>query len=120
MTQIKYSQIIPSRKVEMNPSVSPPRDLQVNADQLPSTRIPAAGTSISPPAAGDLPQHNSIINNDIPNAVIIPEVPVILGIAQTVTMTADGTSKIDIIITLKDIPGINEFDIRVAKNAGNL
>lgn len=52
---------------------------------------------------------------------IAPRPPAILGVQeQIISYQPDGTTKIDLILQIEDVSGAVEYDIRVAKDSGNL
>jgi hypothetical protein len=128
MSQIRESQIIPSRELEQNPYVSPPRDLALNTVQSNGQTPSKANTSVpidTTPRGEDISQvvnpggiDYGIGHND---AVQPPSTPHIISVKQQiVNMHDDGTVTIDLILVLEDIVGCTEYDIRVGKDAGNL
>lgn len=126
MEQIRESQIIPTRVVQPNPYAAPPRDYRLHTDGadalahvkpiIQETVVPGnSGNSgtITPPNIN----YGDVIND----AAQRPAVPHIISIKQqVVNIHDDGTITIDVILNVEDIAGVTEYDIRVAKDAGNL
>lgn len=127
MAQIRATQIIPVRELEQNPYVSPPRDLALNTKEGNGTAAPKtsltvplapAGENIAPVVTpGGLNNYGEGLND----AAQPPAVPHIISVKQQiVNIHDDGTSTIDVILNVEDVKGVTEYDIRVAKDAGNL
>lgn len=129
MTQIKENQIIPSPVIEQNPISAPPRDLVLSTVENPNALeirpIKVSGSSAvvggNEAALADEGSSGTVINDQAINASSLPAVPAIIGIkSQTVNFKDDGSSTIDLILLVKDVPGVAEIDVRIAKVAGNL
>lgn len=123
MPQIRPSQIIPTSAKRINPYSSLPRDLSIVGLTL--NDVLSTGTEVtsnSPTVVTD----DTLVNlspGSTGNATEsqAPHTPAILGIeSQTVTFQPDGTAKVDVVLILEDIDGVVEYDIRVAKDSGNL
>ncbi len=118
MTQIKENQIISSPTPERNPVVSPPRDLAFTVkdgivDEQPST-------SPSQSAVTGTETQQTVYENNIA-AIKVPATPAILSVkSQAVNMQDDGTSMINVILVVEDIPGVTEYDIRIAPTGAAL
>jgi hypothetical protein len=135
MSQIKPTQIIPEREVRPNPGAAFPVDLQPNQRffvlETPTTeKDPGLDTDIGesggesenlepiPLVSGDyaLPQESVLQDSDP-----VPATPRIISVKQeNINFQDDGTAKIDVILVVEDVDEAAEYDIRVAKNAGNL
>lgn len=123
MDQIRENKIISPGEVEQNPFFAPPRDLIISTKE--STAARNAGTS----SQTTIQEQDAFIvgagaidygqgSND---AAQSPSTPAIIGIKeQIVNIGDDGKATIDVILIVEDIKGVTEYDIRVAKNAGNL
>jgi hypothetical protein len=132
MSQIKPTQIIPGRRVQTNPNSPLPVDL----DPAQRNLILEPGTTISDPVAdtgsgefGSGEEAESPLNstgNTSTESVLeqedpVPSTPAILSVKeQIIKFQPDGTAKIDLILEVQDIEDAVEYDIRVAKDAGNL
>lgn len=118
MSQIKPTQIIPGRENRTNPASGLPIDLD------PAQR----SILIQPIVTVDTPDQNtgeqfalqtteSILVESDP----VPGTPAIISVKeQIVKFMPDGTAKIDVILEIQDISKAVEYDIRVAKDAGNV
>lgn len=121
MDQIRADQIIQATDKEQNKYFAPPRDLVVSTKEAVESSPVAkeqedvsAGVS-TPPTGG------SDYGENLNDAVQPPATPAILGVKeQRVNIADDGTITIDVVLDVQNIPGITEYDIRVAKDAGNL
>lgn len=130
MTQIKENQIIPSQVVEQNPISAPPRDLVLPTTESPNAlEIRPIKTNSSSAVIGGTnnlvtegdQSSGTTISDQTVNALLTPAIPAIIGIkSQTVNFKDDGSSTIDVILLVKDIAGVSEIDVRIAKVAGNL
>lgn len=130
MTQIKENQIIPTLVIEQNPISAPPRDLVLptteNPNALEIRPIKTVGNSAAISGSdnavseGDQSSGTTIADQAI-NSSTLPAIPAIIGIkSQTVNFKDDGSTTIDLILLVKDVPGVAEIDVRIAKVAGNL
>lgn len=126
MEQIRATQIIPVRELEQNPYVPPPRDLKLNTKE-PSGAIPKNNLAVPLNAEGEniasaqSPAGSSDYGDGLNDAAQPPAVPHIISVKQQiVNMHEDGTATIDVILNVEDIKGVTEYDLRVAKNAGNI
>jgi hypothetical protein len=125
MEQIRATQIIPVRELSQNPFVAPPKDLELNTKESNGTVVPKASISVPTNTGID---YDPVLNpgglsygDGLNDAAQPPAVPHIIGIKeQIVNMHDDGTSTIDLVLKIEDIPGVTEYDIRIAKDAGNL
>lgn len=123
MDQIRENKIIGSEEVEQNPFFAPPRDLIISTKEFTNagkasissqTTVQEQDTFTIGAGALDYGQGS----NDAAQA---PSTPAIMGIKeQIVNIGDDGKATIDVILIVEDIKGVTEYDIRVAKNAGNL
>lgn len=125
MTQIKQNQIIPTRVVQVNPSSAPPKDLILltteNTDNPDSTNPAPQVVNTSPLNDAIGVQTPTTLPDQIVTIPVPPQVPAIIGIkSQQVNQQDDGSSTIDIVLIVEDIPGITEYDIRLAKLSDNL
>lgn len=125
MEQIRATQIIPVRELDQNPYVAPPKDLELNTKQANGTAVPKASIAVPETSGVD---YDPVLNpgglnygDGLNDAAQPPAVPHIIGVkAQIVNMHDDGTSTIDLVLDIEDINGVTEYDIRIAKDAGNL
>lgn len=124
MNQIRSTQIIPIKEISQNPFVAPPRDLTLNTKESNGNTTTAPNlvellrtASRAEGVASHALDYGAALND----ATAPPGVPAIIGVKkQSVNMHDDGTSTIDLVLNVQDIPGITEYDIRVAKDAGTL
>jgi hypothetical protein len=130
--QIKPTQITTGRGVRRNPNVPLPRDL--DQSQMPEGIITVDGTiATSGQSNGTVAATNSdqsaasggttVLSPDtaVQAESFVPRTPAILSVkSQTVGFQPDGTAKVDLVLVVEDIDGAVEYDIRVAKDAGNL
>ncbi len=118
--QIRPNQVIPTKTSKANATSPFPRDLtgadltiddilqQYSLDGVNGLVDVTDSSYTSPDASNEL--------DTLP-----PRTPAILGVrSQTVGFQPDGTAKVDLVLIVEDIDGITEYDIRVAKDAGNL
>jgi hypothetical protein len=125
MEQIRATQIIPVRELNQNPYVAPPKDLSLNTKEVNGTSIPKASIDVATQTGVD---HDPVLNpgglnygDALNDAAQPPTVPHIISVKeQIVNMHDDGTSTIDLVLNIEDIKGVTEYDIRIAKDAGNL
>ena len=134
ISQIKPTQIIPARIAKTNPSSALPVDLnpvQRNLLTLPSTTADnlQSDSSVDPNGIGNessgptavatptqLSTESTLVLSDP-----TPAVPAILSVKeQIIKFMPDGSAKIDMVLEVQDIEGAVEYDIRIAKDAGNL
>lgn len=125
MEQIRANQIIPERELDQNPYVAPPRDFNINTKESKGTTTQRTTPINTTPTGTDISQGidpGKIDYGDkLGDAAQYPPVPHIINVKeQIVNMHDDGSFTIDVILNVEDIPGITEYDIRVAKDAGNL
>jgi hypothetical protein len=126
MEQIKANQIIPARELEQNPFVAPPRDFNLNTTAANGTAEQRSKLSIPTGVSGEdisqgIDPGKIDYGNQLGDAAQYPPVPHIKSIKeQIVNMHDDGSFTIDVVLNVEDIAGITEYDIRVAKDAGNL
>lgn len=125
MTQIKENQIISSPIPERNPVVSPPRDLAftvVDNDKIVGNATSSAQSviSLSLQQTTNTEVQTTNYTGDIA-AIQNPATPAILSVkSQVVNMQDDGTSTINAVLVVQDIPGVIEYDIRIAPIASSL
>lgn len=51
----------------------------------------------------------------------VPQTPTIIGVKeQRVIISDDGTATIDVVLEVEDISGVDEYEVRISKDAGNL
>lgn len=125
MEQIRATQIIPVRELNQNPYVAPPKDLELNTKEANGTAIPKASIDVPADSGVDIAP---VLNpgglnygDALNDAAQPPAVPHIISIKeQIVNMHDDGTSTIDLVLNIENITGVTEYDIRIAKDAGNL
>lgn len=121
MEQVRADQIIPVTEKDQNRFFAPPRDLVISTKEAPektkiSTEQEDVSGGISTPSTG-----GTDYGDNLNDTVQLPATPAIKGVkSQIVNIADDGTVTIDIVLDVQDIPGITEYDIRVAKDAGNL
>lgn len=122
--QIKQNQVVPTKPVKKHPVQGPPRDVKIITIEDPK---PAAGhidqpsinsskSIIIPPPPQSAPGSNTsvtVVQQPILQTPLITSVK-----SQTVSYQGDGTAAIDVVITVTDITGAKEYDIRITKNAG--
>lgn len=124
MTQIKPIQIIPGKENKVNPVSALPVDLNpiqrnLVLDPVFTTNNPTPEPGVDP---GDVEGFSnesteSVLQSSDPN----PAVPAIISVReQIIKFQPDGTAKIDVILEVQDIAEAVEYDIRVAKDAGNI
>ena len=124
MSQIKPTQILPGRGNRVNPVSSLPIDLepsQRGTPVQPATDVEKSvieqGIEQTTNADFSLQSTESMLSESDPT----PGTPAIISVKdQIVKFMPDGTAKIDLILEIQDIDKAVEYDIRVAKNAGNL
>lgn len=125
MSQIKPTQIIPEKETRLNPYSSLPSDLASLRRGAPRD-VPLEETGTSDEVGSDTGEgtEQSLGLQETTDLSIVdptPGTPAIIGVKeQVVSFSPDGTAKIDLILEIEDIEGAVEYDIRVAKNAGNL
>jgi hypothetical protein len=125
MEQIRATQIIPVRELSQNPYVAPPKDLELNTKEANGTAVPKASIEVPTNTGVD---HDPVLNpgglnygDSLNDAAQPPAVPHIINIKeQIINMHDDGTSTVDLVLNIEDIKGVTEYDIRIAKDAGNL
>jgi len=120
MEQIRESQIIPTSKVAPNPYVSPPRDYRLNTDSIDilDTLKPVIQETL---VSDDTNTSGANYGDAVNDAAQLPAVPHIISIKeQIVNVHDDGTTTIDVVLNVEDVKDVTEYDIRVAKDAGNL
>lgn len=124
MSQIKPIQIIPARESKQNPGSTLPIDLNpVQRDFI----VDPVTTINDPSPDLDIGETGSeLAQSESTEAVLeqsdpIPATPAIIGVKeQIITFQPDGTARVDIVLEVQDIEGAVEYDVRVAKDAGNL
>lgn len=126
MSQIKPTQIIAGRENRVNPISPLPVDLDPTQRSLlippvtTATPIEEGGTAASLAAsteAASIQSTESMLAESDPS----PATPAILSVKQQIVkFMPDGTAKVDVILEIQDISNAAEYDIRVAKDAGNL
>lgn len=127
MSQIKPTQIIPGRENKVNPVSALPVDLDPSQRSLiiePVTTVenPAADSGIGIPPLGTgeaaaLQSVESVLEQTDP----VPYTPAIISVKQQIVkFMPDGTAKVDVVLEVQDIPKAVEYDIRIAKDAGDL
>lgn len=120
MNQIKPTQITEIQPKRPNPNISLPRDLKSfvpSSDALDQLSGATASKLASSVNSIDLID----VEEQAPLDQIVPQTPVILSIkSQTIGFQPDGTSKVDVVLEIQDVDNAVEYEIRVAKNAGNL
>jgi hypothetical protein len=122
--QIKQNQVVPTQPVKKHPVQGPPRDVKiVTVENL----KPVAGKT-DPQAIVSSGNKNVIIppppqadpGSNVPVTIVQQptlQTPLITSIkSQTVNYQGDGTAAIDVVITVSDIVGATEYDIRITKN----
>jgi hypothetical protein len=125
MEQIRATQIIPVRELNQNPYVAPPKDLELNTKEANGTAVPKTSIDVPTNSGVDI---EPVLNpgglnygDALNDAAQLPAVPHIISVkGQIVNMHDDGTSTIDLVLNIEDITGVTEYDIRIAKDAGNL
>lgn len=130
MSQIKPTQIIPTRILQQNPVSALPVDLNPAQRNLligPTTtaagEVDSTGTeNDSGPEATPLATSTPLsTESTVALSDLTPATPAILSVKeQIIKFAPDGSAKIDVILEVQDIDGAVEYDIRVAKDAGNL
>lgn len=123
MNQVDLDQIIDVDAPEN--TVKPiPRDLGGSLLSLPMRRF---GLGSSPVRQGDLGSgtDGSTESGDIvdsPNQPpSLPATPALISIkSQTVKIKPDGTSTVDVVLEVEDIVGVTDYEVRIAKSAGNI
>jgi hypothetical protein len=124
MTQIKPIQIIPGKDNRTNPASSLPIDLNPAQRSVIINPIVTTDNPVTDDLVGDVGAETVV--NESTESVLeasdpVPATPAIIGIKeQIISFQADGTAKIDVVLEVQDIDGAVEYDIRVAKYAGNL
>jgi len=121
MDQVRSDQIISVAEKEQNRYFAPPRDLIISTQPAPEI-VPkskdaaeTAPTTTQPSTGGT--NYGDNLNDTVQN----PPTPAIKSVkSQIVNIADDGTVTVDLVLDVQDIPGITEYDIRVAKDAGNL
>jgi hypothetical protein len=121
MSQIKPTQIIQGRKLRINPNMGLPVDLDPQQNNVVEGLQNIYQPEIDP-ATGEVVDQSSISSeSQLQQEDPTPSTPVIISVKeQIVKFMPDGTAKVDVILEVQDIAGAVEYDIRVAKNAGNL
>lgn len=120
MEQIRSDQIIPT-KVADNTVTPIPRDLGqvigINRKKLGLVQTdPTTGNSSNP----DSPSGNDAVEVINPSSSI-PSTPQLIAIkSQSVNIKPDGTTVIDVILDIEDVKNAVEYEVRIAKGAGNL
>jgi hypothetical protein len=123
MSQIKPTQIIPSKVSSTSPNVAMPVDLDPNQRSLViENKVSLGNLSIDPQTGNILDQNTSTGTESLlQQDDATPSTPAIITVKQQVVkIMPDGTSKIDVVLEVQDIPGAVEYDIRVAKSAGTV
>jgi hypothetical protein len=120
MSQIKPTQIIPGRENKINPVSPLPIDLDPTQRSLALDPIFTLQNPIVDQTIGDdfaFQSIDSVITESDPT----PATPAILSVKEEIVkFMPDGTAKIDIILEIQDVNRAVEYDIRVAKDAGNI
>lgn len=122
MSQIRPNQVIQNKPSKANPVSAFPRDLSGVELILDEKVEQNAITLTTQDGILDVTE-NTYISPDTSTQIenSPPRTPAIIGVrSQTVGFQPDGTAKVDLVLIVEDIDGITEYDIRVAKNAGNL
>ena len=118
MSQIKPGRIIPRRSLKQNQGSALPVDLNpVQRDLI----LEAVTTATSPTT--DEVATDSILSEEsvLRSADQTPSTPAIIGVkSYVIKFQLDGTAKIDLVLEVQDIEGAVEYDIRVAKDSGNV
>lgn len=116
MSQIKSNSIISDDKDFNNPNTSLPRDLKQN--NIIGEQIQFIPTQINFPGQTNTPA-SSLPSLPTDN-LSIPNTPIILSVkSQQVNHNPDGSSTVDVVLTVQNIEGVSEYDVRIA-NAGTL
>lgn len=132
MSQIKPTQLIAEKEVRPNPSTPFPSDLTPGQRGLRLDPVFTArdsevdttgdgdgfgGDEAVAPTTLDTSSQAVVLEESDP----IPQTPRVIGVKeQIISFQPDGSAKIDVILEVEDIPGVTEYDIRVAKDSGNL
>ena len=129
MTQIKPHEIIQEDEGDINPNFALPRDLyqpasrKLNSGMIitpENTNMPIEGIDIDTSGEGQ-PDESVDYGNEITDPFLPPQVPLIKSVKrQTINMTDDGTYTVDVVLEVSDITGVSEYDVRVARDNGNL
>lgn len=117
MSQIRADQIISVPEKEQNKYFAPPRDLVIpTKPAVEPNQQTGQEEAVTTSSTGGV-NYGESLNDTVQN----PATPAIKGIkSQTVVIAEDGKITIDVVLDVQDLPGITEYDIRVAKDAGNL
>lgn len=124
MTQIKPIQIIPGRENQVNPVSPLPIDLNPAQRSLIINPVTTVDNPIPDESIGDAGGETvttESVESVLASADPVPPTPVIISVKeQIIRFQDDGTAKIDVILEVQDVEGAVEYDIRVAKDSGNL
>lgn len=123
MSQIKPTQIIPGRENRVNPITPLPIDLDPVQRSLIIPPITTATPIPEGQTASFLEETTSVQSTEtmLAESDPMPATPAILSVKQQIVkFMPDGTAKVDVILEIQDISNAVEYDIRVAKDAGNL
>jgi len=126
MSQIKPTQIIPSRQIRPIPGVSLPVDLNPVQRNLYLDPVTTVSNPEVDSGIGSGGSESTLTDNGSPESVLEqedlpPSVPAIIGVKeQIIKFMPDGTAKIDVILEVQDVENAVEYDIRIAKDAGNI
>lgn len=125
MSQIKPTQIIPGRENKINPISALPVDLDPAQRGLALQPITTVENPVADQASIPVTSENVTALQSTESMLAesdpIPGTPAIISVKQQIVkFMPDGTAKIDLILEIQDIDRAVEYDIRVAKNAGNV
>ena len=123
MSQVKPTQIIPSRQIKTNPNTAMPVDLNPSQRNLTIEQSVPLGNVTMDPVTGEVLDQGSTTGTEstLQQEDPTPSTPAIISVKQQIVkFMPDGTAKIDVILEIQDIPNAVEYDIRVAKDAGTL
>lgn len=123
MSQIKPTQIIQGRPVRTNPNSAMPVDLNPNQRSLVIEQPPTVGNLTIDASTGEIIDQNSVTGTEsvLQQEDPTPSTPAIISVKQQIVkFMPDGTAKVDLILEVQDVVNAVEYDIRVAKDAGNV
>lgn len=135
MAQIRDTDIIRTPEVTLDPRLFIPDgviDIGVKSSEIdPDLPTPnpddtedldaTSGNSTDTPGTGDGGEvvYTPPTNNDIPteggDVDRLPTPQTLVIVSQTIRIAPDGSSLVDVVVEVEDIPGVTNYDVRVTK-----
>ena len=115
MATIKSNQVIDVKPLAPNPVQAAPRDLAADFSSYEINFDVTTDTTPVPTEANPTP-----VQPVTPTASVLG-VPMVTAVkSQNISYQGDGSVAIDVVITVTDISGATEYDVKITKNAGLL